>query len=420
MFRKRKFSKKRTTSKGRAMKRSYKGRTFTSRKRSYKTFRRSKKYGRRSFKGGPTRFHTPKVTAKRYVNVSRDIIRERGYFKLTTMLQTASRALTATDASGLSLLGSYWVAMGSIYNPFETGCSTDISGLYVPPRGMQTDMIDKFRRSMVLAQRLTCTVERLDSGGSGGDNWEVLITPVRPQDIRDYAYPIVPGAPFPGIPNTSLGQYRTQSEHAQTKKKTLWQIGTGNKYARTSRVSSTVHMKDMVLDTNFKTKTQTVVPLISANVYTKLMYEESHSSSPTYVDADRKPYWNVSIYRKGATVLAPTPAVPATWNIQFHYTWWVKAYDPKPNYLLLAPHPDTDVKEEKKEHGSDGPDDEPDLDAFQDLTMEPPPEEKKEEKKMVPVTVINSVSPPPTAVKAPPKPPALSRSLTNVGLVLKR
>lgn len=377
MVLKRKRSFKRTSSKSSAA-RMLRRRKMASYKAKKRIAYRMKRRLRKSFKGGPKKFHHKQVVAKRYINVSRDIRKEHGYYKLFASLQTPSRVHTTTDVSQLDIIGSYWISMGSMYNPYLTGCSTDISNLYVPPKGFVTDVVNKFRRTMVLCQKLTVTVDRLDTGNTGSDNWEVMITPVRPADLNDYGYLVIPGLTFPagaGTPS-KMDIYRSQSEWAGTKRRVLanGEAAYGSGAPRRCKVSSTVHMNSMILSPSWKTQTKTVQP-VAADPYTKRTYEENNAATPIVVDALDRPYWNVSIYRKGPVNLGTSNT---TWTVRFGYTWWVHAYDPKLPYTLTAPH-DGESKEEKKEE-PEMHDDEPPLENFHRLGVRSP-------------TVIRSPSP---------------------------
>lgn len=388
---------KRRYSAKRAPKRSYKGRrtfkrasfkrTSYGRKRSYKTFRRSKK----GLKGGPKHFAKPKSVAKRYVSVGRDITRDYGFYKLSTVFETPVRG-SETTPDLLQQVGVYWIGMASMSNPFAE-CAAGISGNYKTPRGFNADISNKFMSHMVYCQRITAYVQRHDNGATNTDPWEVMLTPMRPVDLAEAKTVPVDGVLFPSTDVTPQGRYSTQLAFPRTVKRVMNNKGSMN--TGIASVSQTVHMNDMVLHPNFKNHTSLYASTI------RTTYEELTSGALT-VEKAYRPFWCLSINRKCAGATSGTG--PARWSIRFRYTWWIKAWDPHLNYLIQNPAP--------KPVGAE--DDEPDLDAFTDLSVDPEPE-PVEEKKTTPMVA----APVPPAVLLPPKPAVLKRSLTNVGSTFK-
>lgn len=324
--------------------RSYKRKRAYSRRRPLIYKRRSYKRRRSYVRGYPRRALRTRST-HRFVNVSRDVRRDKGFFKLS--------AYSAVDRISFNCT-VHTPYMASLNCPQNSTNVTSLNLLcpttFPPIVGLMTDVYNKYGYTRVVCSRLTVTIQRED--GLDISPWEFALTPLNryqySQGVTTGAHTNTPTWAPTGVAATVDARWASLKQQRGTRSKRIGSATSGVG-PLTLRLSSTV--------------------MQAANYYLSSDPTDNgfNETSAASVSNTYRNYYLLSAFCQN-----PTATGTREFTMQFRYTWWVKAWLPRLTALVTAPtSSDPESKEEKSrgEVGLDSEDDDPSLDQFVDLRV---------------------------------------------------
>jgi len=338
------------------------------------------------------------LTSSRYVDVSRHFQRDRGFYKLVHRSEYGRLAWGATVHVPF---GGYVQFTQNTLNIAKiNSMAPSLSQFTSTITGRETEVYKKFNYTRVVASRISIHIERQD--GVDLSAWEFCLVPLNGPTYAAgvTVNPYTQNAVWrPARPDTDPVVYLDTVES--------WQAFKAQRGAHSRVLAPAATGGDAKMPGRIK--------LYSTVSQSAMNIAPGANVDPAYNETSAFGITNTAInwWMLGCFCQNPTANGNREFTLSITCTYWVKAWGAKLPFLLKSTGP----SEETKERGSDGMDEDPELDAFTDLSVAEPPPLPVEEKKAIPTVAL----PPPMSMRAPSpaRPVAIARSLTNVGLPKK-